>query len=287
MNYDNFEGFKKIENHRKYNLEQIYEVIKKYQNELGEVKYRAKDDDLKIVVDVDGKYYVDIYLKNNCIVIERKLEYGAVEDTEKLLGNSKSKSLAHADRMIEQLYDLLKEFVTTGEITEYITKVNKILYVSENKQKVLKGALSLGKSFEVRDEDNKVLYYISQNIVNKIFSIKNMETKREEGCLSYREKDENKFSILKSPYECIELTKDKNSIKTKFFSNDVKHQLDIEADFTDNHYLVEFNKLVIGSIDCLDPVLKREYKVEVNNLEYIYILLSTIALIDIDSSIDL
>lgn len=287
MDYKEYEGFKKIENSKEYTLEQLYDVIKKYQDVTGEVKYAQYDEDLKIVVDVDRKYYIDIYLKDKFIVIERKLEAGAVEDSQNIMEESKSLALAHVDRMIDQIYDLLKEYVTTGKITEHITKAKKILYVEENKRLVLKGAISLGKIFDVRDENNKPLYEIKQNVINQIFSIQNLESTREEASLNYKNKEQNKYVMLKSPYEVINLKKDENSTKTKYISELSNKQLEITADFTDNHYLVELNKIVIGSIDCLDPDLKQRYRIEINNLEYTYILLCTIALIDTISKINM
>ena len=287
MDYKEYEGFKKIENSKEYTLEQLYDVIKKYQDVTGEVKYAQYDEELKIVVDVDRKYYIDIYLKDKYIVIERKLEAGAVEDSQNIMEESKSLALAHVDRMIDQIYDLLKEYVTTGKITEHITKAKKILYVEENKRLVLKGAISLGKIFDVRDENNKPLYEIKQNVINQIFSIQNLESTREEASLNYKNKEQNKYVMLKSPYEVINLKKDENSTKTKYISELSNKQLEITADFTDNHYLVELNKIVIGSIDCLDPDLKQRYRIEINNLEYTYILLCTIALIDTISKINM
>ena len=286
MDYDEFEGFKKIKNEKNYKIEQLYEIIKQYQEATGEVKYGTYNNELKIVVDVEGKYYIDIYLKNNDIIIERKLEPGFTEATS-IMKDSKSLALAHADRMVEQIYDLIKEFIKTGKVTEKITKAKEIFYVKESEKKFLKGAISFGKIFIVEDENQKQVYEISQSLVNQSFSIRNNETKREEGSLIYKEKEQNKFSILKSPYELINLEKDINSAKFKFKSTNSKKELEISGDYTDNHYLVEYNKIVIGSIDCLDPTLKQNYRVEINDLNYVYILLAIVALIDINSEINI
>lgn len=201
--------------------------------------------------------------------------------------DSKSIALAHADRMIDQIYDLLKEYSMTGKVTEHITKAQKILYVKEQQRLLLNGAISIGKSFDVTDEHNRKLYELKQNVVNQIYSINNLETKREEASLKYKLTDKTKFSILKQPYELIRLKKDEKSTKTIFVSELSNKEIELKADYTDNHYLIESNKIVIGSIDCLDPDLRQHYRIEVNNLENIAILLGLTVLIDIIHEINI
>lgn len=287
MIFKEYEGFKKIENTKQYTLEQIYDLIKQYQDVTGEVKYAKLNDELKIIVDVEGKYYIDIYLDNKYVIIERKLEAGSVKESENIMNDSKSLALAHADRMIEQIYDLLNEYILKGTVTEHITKAQKVLYAKEQNRILFKGAISIGKAFDIIDENNKKVYEIKQNLVNKIYSINNLETKREEASLKYKMSNKNEFSLLILPYELINLKKDEKSTKTRFISKLSNKEIEIKADFTDNHYLIELNKIVIGSIDCLDPDLRQQYRIEINDLKNTSIILCLLALIDIIHEINI
>lgn len=45
-------------------------------------------------------------------------------------------------------------------------------------------------------------------------------------------------------------------------------ELKISADYSDNHYLVEYDEIVIGAVDCLDIHLKKDYRLEINDEKY-------------------
>ena len=52
------------------------------------------------------------------------------------------------------------------------------------------------------------------------------------------------------------------------------------ADYTDNHYIVEINDIVVGAIDCLNANTKDSYRIEINNLEYEYLIIALTVIID-------
>lgn len=278
MDYEDFEGIKKIKLTNDINIEDIYDILKKYQEITGEVKYLSHKEDLKIVVDVDGEYYIDIILDGENIVIERKLE---IQNAETQKEDVKSLSLVQTDRMIEQIYDLLKEYIEKGKLTEEITKAKEVLFVKQTKRKALGGLLQMGDVFEVKNEKGEDVYEIKQNILNKSFSLYNLKTKREEAVIRYVEENVSKFIILKHPFENIVIKKDPKSEKTKFIAEFSTKKLKISGDYTDNHYLIELNEIVIGAVDSLDPMTKLEYRLEINNLEFAYIVVAFSIIADI------
>lgn len=282
MDYKNFEGFKKIKNTKSLTIEGIYEILKGYQENAGEVKYASYNDDLKVIVDVDGKYYVDIYLQEDDIVIERKLEDGHNEDDS---SDGKTIPLAHADRMIEQIYDLLKEYIEKGKITEHITKAKETLYITQGEfKKVLGGILVTSKcNYDVKDMTGKKVYEIKQKALSLSFTMFNLETKRDEAVLNYSKKDEKNSSIIKYPFENIVIKKEKNTEKTTYTANFSTKTLKVTADYTDNHYILEINEIVIGSIDSIVPETKTEYRIEINDLEYKYLVILFTILLDLKS----
>lgn len=280
MDYKNFEGFKKIKNTKNLTVEEIYEILKGYQENAGEVKYAPHNEDLKIVVDVTGKYYVDIYLSEENIVIERKLEEGHTEDDS---SDGKSIALAHADRMIDQIYDLLKEYISKGKITEHITKAKEVIYVSQGEfKRALLGALVLPKYiFEVKDESGKKIYEVKLKTLSSSFSLFNLESKREEAVLNYSKGDDKNSSIIKYPFENIVIKKETNTEKTTYTANISTKKLKVTADYTDNHYILEVNEVFIGSIDSIVPETKKEYRLEINDLEYKYLVILFTILLDL------
>ena len=44
--------------------------------------------------------------------------------------------------------------------------------------------------------------------------------------------------------------------------------------------MVELSEVVIGAIDCLDPQIKKEYRIEVNDIYNINLVLAAAVLID-------
>ena len=138
--------------------------------------------------------------------------------------------------------------------------------MEEDKKALLWGAIPLETStFTVKDEAGKIVYIAKQNHINKIYSLKNVESRREEFSIKYDKSKEGKFIIMKQPFDKLDVYQDKSSVKTILKANALKKELKVSADYTDNHYLIELNEIVIGAIDCLDPVIKNKYKLEIND----------------------
>lgn len=264
MIFEDFEGFKKIKNYKNLDLNEIYEKLLKYKNELGELKFDPEDPDSAIIVDVVGKYYISVYLKGKDIILERVLESGNEED--KPLEEDAAIELSQTDRMIEQIYDMLKDYIEHGDIKEHITSSQKTLIMKETEKSILSGKISMGKLFKFYNYKNEIVAEAQEKKMNSLYSIKDYASRREEWSVSYAQAKLNKFTILKQPFETIDITKDTKEVKTIFRGKFDGEELKISADYSDNHYLIESNEIVIGSIDCLDPLTRLEYRIDINNL---------------------
>ena len=167
MDFEDLEGFKRIKNTKKLTAEQVCALLTDYQEILGEISYRMGLDDADIYVNFEGKYGAEIRIDENAgeIIIERELNEDAIEDVDSVLEKGKDLSEAKADRIIEQLYDLINDYMDDGIITEHITKAQKVLYMSEKEMSV-KGILYLGNVFEVKD-DTKELFEIKESPITK------------------------------------------------------------------------------------------------------------------------
>lgn len=282
MNFKDFEGFKRIKNKKNITINQIFEILKKYQKELNEVLYDEIND--RIIIDIRGKYNILIRFSGDEIIIERKLDAGYSEYENNYLEQGKTILLADADRMVDQVFDLINDYIDDGKIREHITKPQNILRMEQTENKVLGGALAIGTQFIVTDDStNKEIYEVTQKAVNRLYSLENLRMKREEAVINYSEMKKDKFLILRHPFENIVIKLDRNSQKRTFISTFSTKELKITADFSNNHYLVELNDIVIGAIDCLDPLLKLNYRIEVNDMEYEFLLVSIAVVVDLYS----
>lgn len=282
MDFEDFEGFKRIKNIKKLNVEQLVSVLSAYKEILGEISYVIGLDYAKIYIDFKGRYGVEIKIddKTSQIIIERKLDEGCIEDYDSNLENGKDLSEAKADRLIEQIYDLINDYMNNGKITEHITDVKKVIYMSEVERTLLKdqklfgkvnigGAISAGNMFEVKDENNQLLYQAKESPITKLYSLKNCITSRTDTTISYSNYKNQSYSIVSQPFENLVFIKDETTVKTRFIAKTTSKEYKISGDYTDNHYLIELNEIVIGAIDCLDPMVKTEYRLEINNIDEI------------------
>ena len=269
MFFEGFEGFKKIKNNEKnLKVEEVIELLEKYKEAVGEISIDELESNL-IHIKGDENCLVDILIDSENIIIERKSEtedYNKI-DSDTSFEQGKDLSVAKTDRLIEQIYDLINDYIEhDGNVSEHITATKKVLYMEEDKKALLWGAIPLETStFTVKDEAGKIVYIAKQNHINKIYSLKNVESRREEFSIKYDKSKEGKFIIMKQPFDKLDVYQDKSSVKTILKANALKKELKVSADYTDNHYLIELNEIVIGAIDCLDPVIKNKYKLEIND----------------------
>lgn len=278
MDFEDFEGFKRIKNEEHLSIETIFELLEKYQNEIGELRYDFNLENSNIIADVRGKYFIRIKIEANEIILERVLEENNIAD-----GNLEEDSaieLAQTDRMIEQIYDLLNGYIKNNTITEPITSAKKVLYMREDVQKALANIIVVGKFFEVKDENSNTFYEIRENPLMNEFVFKNCLEKREAWSLKYGNYMDDQYTILKQPFEKIEISRNKDEVKNIFEAEVDKKKLKIAADYSDNHYLIELDEIVIGSIDCMDPAIKREYRLEINDLKYEFLIVIISVMID-------
>ena len=281
MFFENFEGYKRIENNKQLSINEIFELLKKYEKEIGLIMIE-QDIENSIIIKVQNKYIVNLRLEEKNIILERKFQKDEINNSKKILEEGKDLAIIQADRMIEQIYDFLNDYIKNdGNITEHITSTKKNIYMEEQERFLFKGAISLGNIFKIKDEDGKELYEAKKNHINKLYSIKNLKTGREEYSVRYENSDENKFSVMKQTYDKIDFYKDDNYIKTILKGNALKKEFKITADYTDNHYLIELNEIVIGAIDCLDPLIKKRYKLEINDLEQEVFIVAIAIMLDI------
>ena len=131
------------------------------------------------------------------------------------------------------------------------------------------GAISAGNMFEVKDENNQLLYQAKESPITKLYSLKNCITSRTDTTINYSNYKNQSYSIVSQPFENLVFIKDETTVKTRFIAKTTSKEYKISGDYTDNHYLIELNELVIGAIDCLDPMVKTEYRLEINNIDEI------------------
>ena len=277
MIFEGFEGFKKIKNEKNLSLEKIYSILERYQKEMGNMKFSEDLDNNLITIDIKGKYDANIKLANGYIVIERILEENATPDELPSEEKGKKIELAQADRMIDQIYDLLKDYMDDENIREHITSPKVTLRMKESQNK---GIFSKGTFFEVVNAENKLLYEIVHKKFNKLFSVKSLDCHMEVTSVNYENMGNKRLEIQEKPFNVTTLKVDDTTEKLRFVSDGIGKKIKISADYTDNHYLIELNEIVIGAVDCLDPQNRTEYRIEVNDLREIHFVVSVAVLID-------
>lgn len=275
MIFEGFEGFKKIKNEKNLSLEKIYSILEKYQDAMGNMRF-SQDKDV-ITIDIKGKYDANIKIENGFIIIERILEANATPDELPTEEKGKKIELAQADRMIDQIYDLIKDYMDDENIREHITSSKLTLRMKESQNK---GIFSKGTFFEVVNEENKLLYEIVHKKFNKLFSVKSLECHMEVTSVNYENIRMKKLEIQEKPFNVTSFGVDNSTEKLRFVSEGVGKKVKISADYTDNHYNVELNEIVIGAIDCLDPQNRTDYRIEINDLREIHFVVSVAVLID-------
>ena len=273
-----FEGIKKINNDLNLDINNLYELLLKYKNQIGNVFLNETQN--KIICDTTGKYCAHVYLQGNKIVIERNLDEGEVGIFHDIGENIKSINLSIIDRMIEQIYDLLVDYIkNNGEVKEHITGVEKVLYSYQKE-----GTFS--DVFFIKDENNKNIYEVKNNKLLKEYTVANVDSKMKKININYKEKNQDRFNITLFPYTTILLSKAENQIKTIFTGNFNNKNLKISADFTDNHFIIELDEIVIGAVDSLYEVNKNEYRLEINNLEYEALIVAIQVIIDLYTEVN-
>ena len=277
MIFEGFEGFKKIKNEKNLDLEKIYSLLEKYQDAMGNMKFSEDTNKNIIRIDIKGKYDANIRIENDYIVIERILEENATPDELPSEEKGKEIELAQADRMIDQIYDLIKDYMDDENIREHITSSKITLRMKESPNK---GIFSKGTFFEVVNEENKLLYEIVHKKFNKLFSVKSLECHMEVTSVNYENLRVKKIEIQEKPFNITSFKVDSTVDKLRFISDGIGKKVKISADYTDNHYTVELNEIVIGAVDCLDPQKRTEYRIEVNDLKEMHFVVSIAVLID-------
>lgn len=278
MVIDGFEGFKRIRNTRNLSLEKIYSLLEKYQDHTGKIEYINNEENEIIFINLKGKYDANIRMSNDFILIERILEANAAQDEEPSEEKGKNLEMAQADRMIDQIYELIKDYMDDENIKEHITSPKVILKMKESEHK---GIFSKGNFFEVYNVDNKLVYEIVHKKFNKLFSVKSLDCHMEVTSVNYSNAYNKIIQIQEKPFNITTIKVDPKSDKLKFISEGIGKKVKISADYTDNHYVIELNEIVIGAVDCLDPVTRTEYQIEVNDLREMHFVVSAALLIDI------
>lgn len=271
LDMKNFEGIKKIENSKNLDIEYIYKILVEYKSEIGGT-IELKDTG-RILADVDGKYEIDIYLLGNNIVVERRIEKGFDKEIIELGTDLKSIDMAKADRMVDQIYDLLNTLSEDGNVVEPITGVRKVLFVKQNEGKIK-------NHFYITTENNEKVYEIKENKLLREFVVNNLISKRKDISIQCPNVEGVKYTILKTPYTIINLYKKDDEIKTVFVGKVNSNEIVVKADYSDNHYVVEVDNIVVGAIDSLNSKTKDSYRIEINNLNYEYLIVSLTIILD-------
>lgn len=280
--FEEFEGFKKIKNVKKLSIETIYSILADYQNEMGKMEYSMSFGDKNIIIDFKGKYNAQIKAFEDEIIIERILEEGKYEDREPSKEAGKKIKMAQADRMIEQIFDLINDYMEDEIIDEPITASKQTLRMKLKEKVSILGinVVRFGDRFEITDLNNKYIFEVEDNKFNRTYTIKNVENHMEVASVNYSKIKENKFTIIERPFQITELQKDLSTEKIRFIPTGTGQKLKITGDYTDNHFIVELDEIVIGAIDSLDPRTKTDYRIEINDLKKANVLISIAIMID-------
>ena len=277
MIIDEFEGFKRIRNEKKLSLEKIYSILEKYQDHMGKMEVLGDENNQVIIIHLEGKYDANIRLSNDFILIERILEANELPDELPSEENGKKIELAQADRMIDQIYELIKDYMDDGNIREHITSSKVTLKMKECPDK---GIFTKGSFFEVVNSENRLVYEIVHKKFNKLFSVKSLDCHMEVTSVNYSNIYNKRIEIQEKPFNITTMKVDSESTKLRFITEGIGKKVKITADYTDNHYVIELNDIVIGAVDCLDPQTRTEYRIEVNDLREIHFVVSVAVLID-------
>lgn len=267
---NDFEGVKKIKNDRGFTIENLFEALSDYKDEIGNVELNENG---KIIADVDGDYVIEIYIVDGFIKIERIIEQGKNEPKIDIGSGLKTIDLSKADRMVEQIYDFINTIDPTGDVTEHITGVKKVLFVKQEEG-------MLRNHFYFTNENGEKRYEIKENKILKEFSAMNSESRMQEFTIQYREMDMGNYTIIKTPYTLIPISKKVETVKTAFIGDILTKNIKVEADYSDNHYIVELDDIVIGAIDSLNAETKDSYRLEINDLKYEYLIVALTVIID-------
>lgn len=287
--FEEFEGFKKIKNVKKLSIENIYAILADYQTEMGNMEYDISLGDKNIIIDFKGKYNAKIKAFEDEIIIERILEEGKVEDREPTKEKGKKIKMAQADRMIDQIYDLINDYMEDEIIDEPITSPQKTLRMQlELKNSILWFRfVRVEERFQVFDLNNKCVFEVDEAKINKIYSINNMQNHMELATVNYSKIKQNKFTIIENPFQITELYLDSTAEKIRFKPTGTGQKVEIKGDYTDNHFTVELNEIVIGAIDFLDPEIRSDYRIEINDLKKENLLLAIAVMLHVFGKKDL
>ena len=267
-----FEGVKKIKNTKNFDIENIFDVLNSYKEEIGNVELL---DNGKIIADVNGNYFIEIFLTSDGFIkIERVIEEGKSEGIRTVGYGLKSVDLSIADRMVDQIYDLLNTINPIGNVVEPITGVKKVMFVKQENG-------MLRNHFYFTDEEGNKKYEIKENKILQKFIAMNSETREEEFEVQYPDARNHNYVVIK-PNEFIPVRRKKEATKVTFNGDIVEKNLQITGDYTANHFNVELNEIVIGAIDCLNDTLKDTYRIEINDLKYDYLIMALTIIIDMD-----
>lgn len=272
-NMEDFEGIKRIKNTNNFSIEFIYNCLKQYEKAIGTVELEANT----IIADVAGKYEIEIFLNNDSIVVQRRIEEGKKEDKINFGEELKSVDMSQADRMVEQIYDFLKTLSIDGKSKEPITGVKKIFYVKQKEG-------TFRNAFTVTTENGEEVYEIKGNKILKEFVVNNIKAKRKDVTIQFENYEQGKFTIVKSPYTVVKLQKQED-IKNLFTAKVDGKKIEVRADYSGNHYQVEVKNIVVGAIDSLNDKTKDSYRIEINSLDYEYLIVALTVIVDLDYEI--
>lgn len=320
MDFESFEGVKRIENKENLSSDDIFDILKIYEDNIGEIRQEIGLDGSNIIIDTNGAYHIYITVGNQ-IMIERKddrdlllqnenkneyitsdelaknantnpnainvttLDDDVITDEEKL-------EITKVDRIIEQVYDLIRDFMADGEISEHITKAVEKYTMKQEKAKVDKsGLFKSNNDLLFYNESNELVYEARRNSLTNKYTLKNINVKNKN---QYSElyvidfinafNKENAFStniLEKESNGLFPFALRTSSVKTVIIGESKGNIIKISADYTDNYYLIEYDEIVIGTVDCLDPEIDKLYNIGVNDLRYRELVLAISVLIDV------
>jgi len=320
MNFESFEGVKRIKNEQHLTAEDVFDLLKIYEDNIGELRLEIGFDSANVIIDTKGAFHIYVTIGSSEIYIERKDDrdltlqrenkniYTSDDDTSEnshnpsainvttlddgVTSNEESAEIARVNRIIEQVYDLLNDFMDDGEITEHITTALEKYTMTQEKAKVDKsGLFKSNNDLIFYNESDELVYEARRNSLINSYKLKNINVKddkkyKELYVIDFANAFDKDTEFTTNINECgtngiNPFALKQSEVKTTIIGDVKGHRVKISGDYTDNYYLIEYDEVVIGTVDCLDPELDKHYTIGINDLRYRELVLAIAVLVDV------
>lgn len=265
MNNDNMVGFKKIKNDKGYTVESLLAAISDVSFTAGQPSIGTVAKQEVIVFPAKESVLVYITVDPDNIQIQRTIAAGGgvsfIKDSvfAALKGTSKSKAEGSADRLVEEVYEVLSSLLATGAVAaEAVTApVANKLYMEQK--------IHIKDKYTICHEDQSPAYYaegdlaglnykITDSFDNVVFQIK----KKLVAVMP-------EYTLLQND-KSIGTMKKKMKLTRKEVTGTINGQdLSLMGDFDGHNYSIKLGGRTIGSVAAVSLIWGDTYEIEIND----------------------